>query len=106
MCRPRWVHSRRIDGLHRKWGIAVEAIVVLHGRLVLRMAIRNSIMPVRIMVLKRLLVVVVLVVHLELAHIERQLNDLMQGIRAIVGASVLDVRSGSQGEHLRQRRGV
>ena len=106
MCRPRWVHSCRIDRLHRKRGIAVEAIVVLHGRLVLGMAIRDSIvMPVRIMVFKRLLVVV-LVVHLELAHVERQLNDLMQGIRAIVGASVLDVRSGSQGGHLRQRRGV
>lgn len=101
------MHTRRVDGLHRKRGIASEAIVVLHGRLVLRMAIRDSIvMPVRIMVLKRLLVVVVLVVHLELAHVERQLNDLMQGIRAIVGASVLDVRSGSQGEHLHQRRGV
>jgi hypothetical protein len=57
------------------------------------------------MVLKRLLVVV-LVVHLELAHVERPLDDLKQGIRAIEGASVLDVRGGSQGGHLRKRRSV
>jgi hypothetical protein len=72
----------------------------------LRVAIWESVvMPVGIMVLKRLLVVV-LVVHLELAHVERRLDDLKQGIRAIEGASVLDVRGGSQGGHLRQRRSV
>ena len=67
------MHSCRIDGLHRQRGIAVEAIVVLHWRLVLRVSILESIvMPGGTVVFEGLLVVVVLVVHLHLAHAERQ----------------------------------
>jgi hypothetical protein len=63
-----WVHAGAVHGLHGQRGIAVEAIVVLDGRLVVRV-VGGTVMPRRAVVIKVILVVVVLlVVHLRLAH--------------------------------------
>jgi hypothetical protein len=63
-----WVHAGAVHGLHGQRGIAVEAIVVLHGRLVVVRVVGSTVMPRRAVVIKMILVVVLLVVHLHLAH--------------------------------------
>lgn len=67
----RWgVHARGIDGFHGKWRIGGEAIVVLDGRLVMVVVCRVG-APGSMLVLKGLLVEMVLVVHVQLAHVGR-----------------------------------
>ena len=62
-----WMHASTIHGFHRKWWIAGEAIVILDGRLVVRVVCSISV-PGSMLVLERFLVEVVLVIHLQLAH--------------------------------------
>lgn len=73
MCRPRWwmrllrrVHTTSIDWLHWQWGITVEATVILNSRLMMWM-VAAMLLPSSIVVFKVILVVL-LVVHLQLAH--------------------------------------
>lgn len=61
------VHAGAIDGLHWQRGIAVEAMVVLEGRLMVGI-VAGSIMPGSIVIVEVLLVVL-LVVHVQLAHV-------------------------------------
>ena len=66
-----WMHAGAIEGLHGKRWIAGEAIVVLDGRLV--MGVVCSIWaPASMLVLKGLLVEMVLVIHVQLAHVGEQ----------------------------------
>lgn len=62
----RGVHRRAVDGFHWERRIAAEAIVVLDWRLMVRIVSR-IVVPTRILIVK-MIVVVVLVVHLQLAH--------------------------------------
>lgn len=62
-----WMHASAIHGLHGKWRIAAEGIVILDRRLVMRVECSISV-PTRILVLERFLVEVMFVVHLQLAH--------------------------------------
>lgn len=69
-----WVHAGSIHGLHLQWWVTVEAIVVLHGRLVVRV-VSSTVVPAGTMIIKMILVMVVLfVVHLQLAHSEWRLE--------------------------------
>lgn len=94
--RPWGVHVRGIERLHGQRGVVVEAIVVLDRRLMLRLVVGGILGPAGIGVVKRLLlvmvVVVLLVVHLQLAHVELRWDESMQCIRAMVGASALDLQ--------------
>jgi len=81
------VHAGPIHRLHLQWRVAVEAIVVLYRRLMMRVVSR-IIVPAGTVIVKMILVVVLLVVHLQLAHIEWGLNKSKSCIRASVGASV------------------
>jgi hypothetical protein len=65
----RWMHVTPIERLHGKRGKIAEAIVVLNWRMVMWVVSTVSV-PARMLVLERLLVMVVLVVHLQLAHVE------------------------------------
>jgi hypothetical protein len=72
MCLMRRMHVSPIERLHGKRGKVVEAIIVLDRRMVVRIVSTVSV-PSRVLILKRfLVVVVVLVVHLQLAHVELQ----------------------------------
>ena len=71
MCLVWRMHISPIDRLHGKRGKVVEAIIVLDRRMMVRIVSTVSV-PSRMLILKRLLVVVVLVVHLQLAHVELQ----------------------------------
>jgi hypothetical protein len=66
----RWVHASAVHRLHGQWRIAVEAIVVLNWRLMV-WVVSSTIMPCRTMIVKMIRVMVLLVVHLQLAHIEK-----------------------------------
>jgi hypothetical protein len=61
------MHAGVEHGLHGQRGIVVEAIVVLDRRLVLAWVVVVRLGP-GLVVLKGVLVMVVLVVHLQLAH--------------------------------------
>lgn len=64
-----WMHAGTIHGLHGQWRIAVEGIVILHRRLVVGV-VASIVVPWSTMIIKVILVVMLLVVHLQLAHIE------------------------------------
>jgi hypothetical protein len=64
-----WVHAISIHRLHLQWRIAMEAIVLLHRRLMVCI-VSCIVRPSGAVITKVILVVVMLVVHLELAHIE------------------------------------
>lgn len=64
------MHGGGIQRLHGQRGIVVEAIVVVDGGLVLRGVVGGAVMPVGSVVLEGVLVVL-LVVHVHLAHGER-----------------------------------
>lgn len=83
-----WMHAVPVDGLHRERCKAVEAIKVLDWRLVV-WVVSIIAMPSRMVILERFLVVVmvVVVIHLQLAHVEWQ-YVLEWCIRASVGTSV------------------
>jgi hypothetical protein len=68
-----WMHAGAVDGFHGKRRKAVEGIVVLHWRLMVWVVSIIS-MPCRVVILERFLVVVVvvLVIHLQLAHVGLQ----------------------------------
>jgi type IV secretory pathway TrbD component len=78
------MHASAVDGLHGKWWIAGEAIVILNGRLVVVVGIVCSIWtPARVLVVERVVVEMVVVIHLQLAHVERWGQQGMEcGIRA------------------------
>jgi hypothetical protein len=65
----RWMHVGPIERLHGKRGKVAEAIVILDRRMMMRVVSTVSV-PCRMVVLERFLVMVVLVVHLQLAHVE------------------------------------
>jgi hypothetical protein len=109
---PRGMHSRCIDGLHGQRGITgveVHAVKVLHRRLVMGWIVCPIVVPARGVVFEVLVLVVgmlLLVVHLHMAHDRLRWSFSMHWIRAIVGTPVLDVQqSGSPGGHLRLGRG-
>lgn len=66
-----WMHAVPVDGLHRERCKAVEAIKVLDWRLMV-WVVSIIAMPSRMVILERFLVVVmvVVVIHLQLAHVE------------------------------------
>jgi hypothetical protein len=66
-----WMHAGSVHWLHWHGGITVEAIVVLHGRLMVGV-VSSIIVPCSTVIVKMILVVVVFVVHLQLAHSEWQ----------------------------------
>jgi hypothetical protein len=67
------MHASPVDGFHWKRREAVEARIVLHWRLMVWVVSIIS-MPSRMVILERFLVVVmvVLVIHLQLAHVDLQ----------------------------------
>jgi hypothetical protein len=67
-----WMHAGSVHWLHWHGGITVEAIVVLHGRLMVVGVVSSVIVPCSTVIVKMILVVVVFVVHLQLAHSEWQ----------------------------------
>jgi hypothetical protein len=69
MCLVRWMHIRPIERLHGKWGEIVEAIVILDRRMMM-WVVSTIPVPSSMLVLERFLVMVVLVVHLQLAHVD------------------------------------
>jgi hypothetical protein len=62
-----WVHAGAVHWLHWHWCIVVEAIVVLHWRLVM-WVVTGIIVPCGAVVIKMILVMMLFVVHLQLAH--------------------------------------
>jgi hypothetical protein len=85
-----WMHAGAVDGFHGKRRKGVEGIVVLHWRLMVWVVSIIS-MPCRVVILERFLVVVVvvLVIHLQLAHVGIAGRVLERWcIRASVGTSV------------------
>lgn len=77
------MHASGVDGLHRQRGISgaeVEAIEVLHWRLVLRGTVLSIVLPGVCVIIKVLVLVVMVrvvivgvllvVVHLQLAHVK------------------------------------
>jgi hypothetical protein len=70
------MHAGPVDGFHWERRKSGEVIVVLHRRLMMRIVPVVS-MPSTTMILERFLVVVMvvmLVIHLQLAHVELQLR--------------------------------
>jgi hypothetical protein len=65
-----WVHAGRVHWLHGHWRIVVVAIVVLHWRLMMVGVVASVVVPCSTVVIKMILVVVLFVVHLQLAHRE------------------------------------
>jgi hypothetical protein len=72
------MHAIPIHGLHRKWRITVEAIVILNRRLVMMRVVSTILMPCRMWILERFLMVVVFVVHLQLAHVELVTTNVLK----------------------------
>jgi hypothetical protein len=60
----RWMHAGAIEGFHRHRRIPVEAIVVLHWGMMVRV-VSSIVVPATMVV-----IIGFLVVHLQLAHIE------------------------------------
>jgi hypothetical protein len=77
------MHAIPIDRLHRKWRITVEAIVILNRRLMMMRVVSTILMPCRVRILERFLMVVVFVVHLQLAH-----GELLQTSKSRVSVRV------------------
>lgn len=76
----RWVHAGSVHGFHGKWRVGGEGIVVLDGRLVVLVMVVGVVCSVRVpgsvLVLKGFLVEVVVVIHVQLAHVVwRQLGS-------------------------------
>lgn len=103
------VHGLGEERLHGQRSVAGEGIVVLHVRLVLRV-VGGILRPGGGVVLEGVLVVgvrvvMLLVVHVQLAHgeqAEQQTDAGRGGVRAAAGAAVVLVeQTGSQGGHLR-----
>jgi hypothetical protein len=105
-----WMHASPVDGFHWERRKSVEAIVVLHRRLVMRIVSIIS-MPSRSVILERFLVVVMvvmLVIHLQLAHVEMQFRyGSGVSVRVWERVSVLDAeQSRAAGGHMHLYRGV
>lgn len=68
----RRMHAGGIHGLHGQRGIATESIVVLDGGLVVVMVgiVGTVVVPCSTVVIEVIRVVVVFVVHVQLAHVE------------------------------------
>lgn len=64
------MHACTIDGLHGQRGITVEAMVLLDGRLMMVRIVSRTLVPARIVIFEMILVML-LVVHLKLAHLGR-----------------------------------
>jgi hypothetical protein len=104
-----WMHASPVDGFHWERRKVVEAIIVLDGRLVMWVVSVIS-MPSRMMILERFLVMVVvmLVIHLQLAHVELQ-ETYGSGVSVRVWerVSVLNAeQSRAPGGHMHLYRGV
>jgi len=61
------MHAGAIEGLHGEWRKSGKGSVVLDGRMVVRV-VSTVAVPAGMVVLKGLLVMVVFVIHLQLAH--------------------------------------
>jgi len=94
MCRPWWwmrllrrVHATTaIDWLHWQRGITGEAIVILDSRLVM-CVVSAMLLPASTVVFKGILVVL-LVIHLQLAHTGRRAMGLRTWLRASLAAGM------------------
>jgi hypothetical protein len=64
------LHAGAIQWLHGHGRIVVVGTVVLHWRLVMVRVVTGVIVPCSTVVIKMILVVVLFVVHLQLAHSE------------------------------------
>jgi hypothetical protein len=64
----RWVHASAVHGLHLQWRVAMESIILLDWRLVM-WVVSGIVVPSSTVVVKMILVMV-LVVHLQLAHVD------------------------------------
>lgn len=81
-----WLHARPVHWLHGQRGITIEAMVILYGRLVMGL-VGGTLVPASIVVFKMVLVML-LVIHLQLAHVGRRWTSAEGWIRASPKAGV------------------